>query len=147
MRILAINNGKDNLLNSDITTMRIIGVNIPDNKRLEFALPYIYGIGRSSARKICEIAGIDPAKKARELTTDETVLIRNAIEKLGLPVEGDLRKEITLNIKRLIEIRCYRGIRHRRGLPVHGQRTHTNARTRKGPRKQAIAGKKKPGKK
>ena len=127
--------------------MRIIGVNIPDNKRLEFALPYIYGIGRSSARRICELAGVPKEKKAGELTPEEAVAIRDAIEKLGIPVEGELRKEITLNIKRLIEIKCYRGIRHRRGLPVRGQRTHTNARTRKGPRKQAIAGKKKPGKK
>ncbi len=127
--------------------MRIIGVNIPDGKTLEFALPSIYGIGRALAKRICEMTRIDPGKKAGELTPEETVAIRDAIEKLGIPVEGELRKEVTLNIKRLIEIRCYRGIRHRRGLPVRGQRTHTNARTRKGPRKQAIAGKKKPGKK
>jgi len=127
--------------------MRIIGVNIPDNKSLEFALPYIYGIGRSTARRICELAGVSKDKKAGSITPEEAVAIRDAIEKLGMPVEGELRKEVTLNIKRLIEIKCYRGIRHRRGLPVRGQRTHTNARTRKGPRKQAIAGKKKPGKK
>lgn len=127
--------------------MRIIGVNIPDKKRLEFSLPYIYGIGRPMARKICQLAGVDPMRITGELTSEEVVAIRDAIEKLGIPVEGELRREVTLNIKRLIEIKCYRGIRHRRGLPVRGQRTHTNARTRKGPRKQAIAGKKKLAKK
>ena len=127
--------------------MRIIGVDIPDNKRGEIALTYIYGIGRSEAKHILEAAGVDPAKRAGEYTSDEVVSIRDAIQNLDVTTEGDLRKEVTLNIKRLMEIKSYRGIRHRRNLPVHGQRTHTNARTRKGPKKQAIAGKKRPGKK
>ncbi len=127
--------------------MRIIGVNIPDNKRIEIALTYIYGIGRSTARKVLEKAGVDFGKKAGELSGDEVVAIRDAIHSLGIPVEGELRKQVTMNIKRLIEIRCYRGMRHVRGLPVRGQRTHTNARTRKGPRKQPIAGKRKVAKK
>jgi small subunit ribosomal protein S13 len=127
--------------------VRIIGVDIPDNKRGEVALTYIYGIGRSSALRILQHAGIDPGKKAGEYTGDEVVAIRDAISELDVVTEGDLRKENTLNIKRLIEIKSYRGIRHRRNLPVHGQRTHTNARTRKGPRRQAIAGRKRPVKK
>lgn len=127
--------------------MRIIGVDIPDNKKGEIALTYIYGIGRTTARRILETAGIDPAKRAGDYTGDEVVAIRDAIQNLSVITEGDLRKEITLNIKRLMEIKSYRGIRHRRNLPVHGQRTHTNARTRKGPKRQAIAGKKRPGKK
>jgi len=127
--------------------MRIIGVDIPDNKRGEIALTYIYGIGRTAARRVLAQAGIDPGKKAGEYTGDEVIAIRDAISGLGIITEGDLRKENTLNIKRLIEIKAYRGIRHRRNLPVRGQRTHTNARTRKGPRRQAIAGKKRPGKK
>jgi len=127
--------------------VRIIGVDIPDNKKGEIALTYIYGIGRTTARRILETAGIDPAKRAGDYTGDEVVAIRDAIQNLSVITEGDLRKEITLNIKRLMEIKSYRGIRHRRNLPVHGQRTHTNARTRKGPKRQAIAGKKRPGKK
>ena len=127
--------------------MRIIGVDIPDNKQGKVALTYIFGIGPVTAIGILEKAGVDPVKKAGEYTSDEVVAIRDAIQGMSLLVEGDLRKEVTLNIKRLIEIRSYRGIRHRRSLPVNGQRTHTNARTRKGPRRQAIAGKKKPGKK
>ncbi len=127
--------------------MRIIGVDIPDNKRGEIALTYIFGVGRTSARKILEHAGIDAEKKAGEFTGDEVIAIRDAISKLGVITEGDLRRDTTLNIKRLIEIKSYRGIRHRRNLPVRGQRTHTNARTRKGPRRQAIAGRRRPVKK
>ncbi len=127
--------------------MRIIGVDIPDNKRGEIALTYIFGIGRTAAKRILASAGIDPAKRAGEYTSDEVVSLRDAIHNLSVITEGDLRKEVTLNIKRLMEIRSYRGIRHRRNLPVNGQRTHTNARTRKGPKRQAIAGKKRPGKK
>jgi small subunit ribosomal protein S13 len=127
--------------------VRIIGVDIPDNKQGKVALTYIFGIGPSTALLILEKAGIEPTKKAGEYTPDEVVAVRDAIQSLNVLTEGDLRKETTLNIKRLIEIRAYRGIRHRRGLPVNGQRTHTNARTRKGPRRQAIAGKKKAGKK
>ncbi len=127
--------------------MRIIGVDIPDNKQGKIALTYIYGIGNHTAVLILETAGVDPLKRAGEYTSDEVVAIRDAIQTLNVLTEGDLRKLVTLNIKRLIEIRAYRGIRHRRSLPVNGQRTHTNARTRKGPRRQAIAGKKKAGKK
>ena len=114
--------------------MRIAGVNIPDNKRVDVALTYIYGIGRSRAGKICEKAGVDIAMKVRELTEDDAGRIRQIIQDEGR-VEGDLRKEVQLNIKRLMDIGCYRGLRHRRGLPVRGQRTHTNSRTRKGPKK------------
>lgn len=127
--------------------MRIIGVDIPDNKRGEIALTYIFGIGRTSAKQILASVGIDPSKRAGEYTSDEVVSIRDAIHNLSVVTEGDLRKEVTLNIKRLMEIKSYRGIRHRRNLPVNGQRTHTNARTRKGPKRQAITGKKRPGKK
>ena len=127
--------------------MRIIGVNIPDRKRMDIALTYVYGIGRTTARRVLARAEVDPAKKAGELTSDEVVAVRDAIAALGIPTEGELRRQVTMNIKRLMEIKCWRGIRHRRGLPVRGQRTHTNARTRKGPRRQAIAGKKRPGKK
>ncbi len=127
--------------------MRIVGVDIPDNKRGEIALTYIYGIGRTTARRILAHAGIDPGKKAGEYTGDETIAIRDAIHELKAVTEGDLRKETTLNIKRLIEIKSFRGIRHRRNLPVRGQRTHTNARTRKGPARQAIASKRRPTKK
>jgi small subunit ribosomal protein S13 len=128
-------------------TVRIIGVDIPDNKRGEIALTYIFGVGRNGALRILERAGIDPGKLAGEFTGDEVIAIRDAISELGIVTEGYLRKENTLNIKRLIEIKSYRGIRHRRNLPVRGQRTHTNARTRKGPRRQAIAGRKRPVKK
>jgi small subunit ribosomal protein S13 len=133
---------------------RIAGVDLPDNKRAEIGLTYIYGIGRSRAVRILAEAaeGLkrDPAelagKKMRELTEEELARIRTIIEREG-DVEGDLRKRVQLDIKRLIEINCYRGIRHRRGLPVRGQRTNTNARTRKGPRRATIAKKKAPGKK
>ncbi|HLT95708.1 MAG TPA: 30S ribosomal protein S13 [Acidimicrobiia bacterium] len=120
---------------------RIAGVDLPRDKRLEIGLTYIYGIGRSRAALICEGTNIDPSTKVRELTDDEVTRIRRFIDQ-QFDVEGDLRREVQQNIKRKIEIGTYQGIRHRRGLPVRGQRTHTNARTRKGPRK-AIAGKKK----
>lgn len=113
---------------------RIAGVDLPRDKRLEIALTYIFGIGRSSSMKILEKTGIDKNTRVKNLTEDEVVRLRDEIEK-HYKVEGDLRREVTQNIKRLIEINCYRGMRHRRGLPVRGQRTRTNARTRKGPRR------------
>lgn len=119
---------------------RIVGVDLPKNKRMEIAMTYIYGIGRSVAQKLLTDLQIDWNKKVKDLTEDEIIKIRDYIEK-HLKVEGDIRREVIANIKRLSEINCYRGIRHRRGMPVRGQRTHTNARTRKGPRK-SIAGKK-----
>lgn len=121
---------------------RIAGVNIPDQKRLAVGLTYIYGIGQSRALKILEAAAVDLNKKVGELTEEEGSRIRKVIENEG-GIEGDLRKEIQLSIKRLMDIGCYRGLRHRRGLPVRGQRTHTNARTRKGPKKSGIRRKKK----
>ena len=120
---------------------RIAGINIPLNKRSEVGLTYIYGIGRSVSEQICEATGIDESTRVRDLTDSEVNRLRAHIEE-HLKVEGDLRREVSQNIKRKMEIGCYQGLRHRRGLPVHGQRTHTNARTRKGPAK-AIAGKKK----
>ena len=120
---------------------RIAGVNIPTQKRVVIALTYIHGIGRTKAREICEEVGIPMERRVNELSDDETVRIRETIDK-SFTVEGDLRREISMNIKRLMDLGCYRGLRHRRGLPVHGQRTHTNARTRKGPARP-IAGKKK----
>ena len=120
---------------------RIAGVDIPNNKRIEFALTYIYGIGVKSARDILEKTGINPDTRAKDLTEAEVAKLREEIE-TSYRVEGDLRREVALNIKRLNEISCYRGIRHRKGLPVRGQRTKTNARTRKGPKK-TIANKKK----
>ena len=113
---------------------RIAGADLPRDKRVEIALTYIYGIGRSTSKKILEQTGINPDTRMRNLTEEEINRLREAIEK-NHKVEGDLRREIALNIKRLIEIGCYRGLRHRRGLPVRGQRTKTNARTRKGPKK------------
>jgi len=121
---------------------RIAGVDLPPNKRIEIALTYIYGIGRSQALKILGLAGVSLDVKVRELNDDETNKIRKAIEE-NYRVEGDLRKEVTMNIKRLMEIGSYRGLRHRRGLPVRGQRTKTNGRTRKGPRRGAVAVKRK----
>jgi small subunit ribosomal protein S13 len=121
---------------------RIAGVDLPPQKRLWIGLTAIYGIGQSRARAVCAKAGVDPMKKVKDLTEDEITHLRQVIEAEGR-VEGDLRKEIQMNIRRLIDIQAYRGIRHRRNLPVRGQRTHTNARTRKGPRRAAIAGKKK----
>ncbi|MBE6718448.1 MAG: 30S ribosomal protein S13 [Ruminococcaceae bacterium] len=120
---------------------RIAGVDIPNAKRIEIALTYIYGIGRKSANDILAKTGIDPDKRAKDLTEDEVAKLRDEIEN-NYKVEGDLHREVALDIKRLIEINCYRGIRHRKGLPVRGQRTKTNARTRKGPAK-TIANKKK----
>jgi small subunit ribosomal protein S13 len=119
---------------------RVAGVELPKNKRMEIALTYIYGIGRTSASKILTRANVDPARKSDDLTAEEQVRIRQVIDS-DYEVEGDLRREVQQNIKRLMDLGCYRGIRHRRGLPVRGQRTHTNARTRKGPRK-VVAGKK-----
>ncbi len=119
---------------------RIAGVDLPRNKRLEIALTYIHGLGRSSARRICQTTGVDPGRKTDELTDDELSRIRREID-TNYKVEGDLRREVATNIKRLVDLGCYRGLRHRRNLPVRGQRTHTNARTRKGPRK-TVAGKK-----
>lgn len=116
---------------------RIAGVDLPRNKRLEIALTYIYGLGRSSARKICEAANVDPMKKTDQLTEGEIVHVREIIDR-RYKVEGDLRREVTANIKRLMDLGCYRGVRHRKGLPARGQRTHTNARTRKGPRRHAV---------
>jgi small subunit ribosomal protein S13 len=121
---------------------RIAGVDLPSKKRAEIGLTYIYGIGRTRSNSILYRAGVDPNKKVAELTEDEVNRIRQILEEEGA-VEGDLRKEISLNIKRLIEMGSYRGVRHRRGLPVRGQRTHTNARTRKGPRRGTVANKKK----
>ena len=121
---------------------RIAGVDLPRNKRANIALTYIYGIGNSRAARILDAANVDPMKKVQDLGEDEVNRIRQVIENEGL-VEGDLRKEVSMNIKRLIEIGSYRGYRHRRNLPVRGQRTHTNARTRKGPRKGTVAQKKK----
>ncbi len=120
---------------------RIAGVDLPRNKRIEIALTYIYGIGRSRAKEIINEAGIDANTRTINLTDDEIAKIRSYIDN-KFKVEGDLRKEVTQNIKRLMEIGCYRGLRHRKGLPVRGQKTKTNARTRKGPRGSAIAKKK-----
>jgi small subunit ribosomal protein S13 len=125
---------------------RISGVNIPLNKRVEIGLTYIYGIGRSSSNQLLAQVGIEPDRKVRDLTEDEVVKLRDLIDG-SLTVEGDLRRERSQNIKRLQEIGCYRGLRHRRGLPVRGQNTKTNARTRKGPKRMQVAGKKKAGKK
>jgi len=123
---------------------RLVGVDLPRDKRMEVALTYIYGIGRSRAKEALAATGIDPNMRSGDLTDDQTVALRDWID-ANLKVEGDLRREVAADIRRKIEIGCYQGIRHRRGLPVHGQRTHTNARTRKGPRK-TVAGKKKAGK-
>mgnify|MGYP000636594579 FL=1 len=120
---------------------RISGVDLPRDKRIEIGLTYIYGIGRSSAKRILAQANVNPDTRVRDLTDDEVARIRDVIDETQV-VEGDLRREIALNIKRLMEIGCYRGIRHRKGLPVRGQRTKTNARTRKGPRR-TVANKKK----
>ncbi len=121
---------------------RIAGVDLPREKRIEIGLTYIYGIGKTSAVKILESAGVNPDTRVKDLTDEEVKKIGNALDESGILVEGDLRREVSLNIKRLTEIGCYRGIRHRKGLPVRGQKTKTNARTRKGPRK-TIANKKK----
>jgi len=120
---------------------RIAGVDIPREKRLEISLAYIFGIGRTAAASVCEGTGIDPSTRVRDLTDEEVTRLRNWID-ANLKVEGDLRRDVSQDIKRKMEIGSYQGIRHRRGLPVRGQRTHTNARTRKGPKK-TVAGKKK----
>ena len=125
---------------------RISGVNIPLNKRVEVGLTYIYGIGRSTSNELLAKLSIEPDRKVRDLTEDEVVQLRDLIDS-ELTVEGDLRRERSQSIKRLQEIGCYRGLRHRRGLPVRGQNTKTNARTRKGPKRMQVAGKKKAGKK
>jgi small subunit ribosomal protein S13 len=120
---------------------RVAGVDLPREKRGEVAITYIYGIGRSTANRILSQASIDPAKRVKSWSDDETARVRELIER-EIKVEGDLRREISMNVKRLMDIGAYRGIRHRRGLPVRGQRTHTNARTRKGPRKGVMVKKK-----
>ncbi len=120
---------------------RIVGVDLPRDKRIEIALTYIYGIGLSTSKKILSETGVDPDIRVKDLAEDDITKLRDYIQG-NLKVEGDLHREVSQNIKRLMEIGCYRGLRHRRGLPVRGQRTHTNARTRKGPRKQ-IGGKRK----
>jgi small subunit ribosomal protein S13 len=124
---------------------RIAGINVPLNKRVEVGLTYIYGIGRPTSNKLLSAAGINPDTYVRDLTEQEVSKLRDAVE--NLVVEGDLRRERSQNIKRLMEIGCYRGLRHRRGLPVRGQNTKNNARTRKGPKRMSVAGKKKAGKK
>jgi small subunit ribosomal protein S13 len=124
---------------------RIAGVNVPLNKRVEIGLTYIFGIGQSTSKDLLANAGVDPNTYVRDLTEDEIGKLRDLVE--DLTVEGDLRRERSQNIKRLMEIGCYRGLRHRRGLPVRGQKTKTNARTRKGPKRMQVAGKKKAGKK
>ena len=121
---------------------RIAGVDIPNEKCVEVSLTYIHGIGRTSAREICEKTGVDRFRKVKDLSEDETIKIRNVIEN-EYKVEGALRGEVSFNIKRLMDVNCYRGMRHKRGLPVHGQRTRTNARTRKGPKSRPGAGRKK----
>jgi small subunit ribosomal protein S13 len=125
---------------------RIAGINIPLNKRVEIGLTYIYGLGRPTSNEILAQLGIEPDRKVRDLTDDEVSKLRDLIDR-DYVVEGDLRRERSQNIKRLMEIGCYRGMRHRRGLPVRGQNTKTNARTRKGPKRMQVAGKKKAGKK
>ena len=125
---------------------RISGVNIPLNKRVEIGLTYIYGIGRSTSNRLLAELGIEPDRKVRDLTEEEVIKLRELIDR-DHTVEGDLRRERSQNVKRLQEIGCYRGLRHRRGLPVHGQNTKTNARTRKGPKRMQVAGKKKASKK
>lgn len=121
---------------------RIAGIDLPKEKRVEIGLTYVYGIGRKTANDILAKAVVNPDTRVKDLTDDDEAKIRDAIEQLGVAVEGDLRREVALNIKRLVEINCFRGTRHRKGLPVRGQRTKTNARTRKGPKK-TIANKKK----
>ena len=120
---------------------RIAGIDLPREKRIEIGLTYIYGIGRTSAQKILEMTGINPDIRVKDLSEDQEAALRDVIDK-HFTIEGDLRREVAMNIKRLTEIGCYRGVRHRRGLPVHGQRTKTNARTRKGPKKTSANKKK-----
>jgi small subunit ribosomal protein S13 len=122
---------------------RIAGVDLPRHKMIAYSLPYLYGIGQKLAREICTKTGIDPTKKTEELTEQDVKKIRDLLES-DYVVEGDLRREVQMNIKRLMDLGCYRGLRHRRGLPVNGQRTHTNSRTRKGPRKGVLSRARKP---
>jgi small subunit ribosomal protein S13 len=122
---------------------RIAGVDLPRHKHIVFALPYLFGIGKTAARQICQKTGIAPNRMTEELTETEIKKIRDTLE-ADYKVEGDLRREVQMNIKRLMDLGCYRGLRHRRGLPVNGQRTHTNARTRKGPRKGVLSRARKP---
>ena len=124
----------------DEAMVRIAGADIPDNKKVAYSLRYIYGVGPRRADEIIERSGVDPDRRVRDLTEQDMALLREAIERGGYPIEGDLRREIAMNIRRLIEIGSYRGVRHRVGLPVRGQRTRTNARIRKGP-KRTVAGK------
>jgi small subunit ribosomal protein S13 len=124
---------------------RLVGVDLPREKRMEVALTYVYGVGRTRARQTLEATGVSPDLRVRDLGDEELVKLRDYLEN-NFKVEGDLRREVAADIRRKVEIGCYQGLRHRRGLPVHGQRTKTNARTRKGP-KRTVAGKKKPGKK
>ncbi len=114
---------------------RVAGVDLPRNKRMEIALTYLYGVGKTRSREILQAAGVSLDKRSDDLDDNETRRIREVIEQMQMKIEGDLRREVSLNIKRLMDLGCYRGLRHRKGLPVRGQRTHTNARTRKGPRK------------
>jgi small subunit ribosomal protein S13 len=116
---------------------RISGVDLPREKQIQISLTYLYGIGRTTARKLCGLGNVEPTKRTKDLTDDEVHRIREAIEQ-NIKVEGDLRREVSLNIKRLMDLGCYRGLRHRKGLPVRGQRTHTNARTRKGPKRGIV---------
>ncbi len=125
---------------------RIAGVDLPRDRKIEYALPVIYGIGLSTARKILQKTGVDPNKRVRELSEEEVAKLRDEIER-NYTIEGDLRRQVQMNIRRLIEIGCYRGLRHRRGLPVRGQRTRTNARTRKGPKKTVSTGRRRKAKK
>lgn len=117
---------------------RIAGIDLPRNKRMEIALTYIFGIGKATAAKILETSKVSPDKRTDDLDENDARVIRDAIETLGVKVEGDLRRDTSMNIKRLMDLGCYRGLRHRKGLPVRGQRTHTNSRTRKGPRKGQL---------
>ncbi len=117
---------------------RIAGIDLPRNKRMEIALTYIFGIGKRTAAKILEASKVSPDKRTDDLDENDARVIRDAIETLGVKVEGDLRRDTSMNIKRLMDLGCYRGLRHRKGLPVRGQRTHTNSRTRKGPRKGQL---------
>ena len=126
---------------------RIVGVDLPPNKHVEIGLTYIYGIGRAMSKRLLDRARVDGMTRVKDLSEDEVRRIARAIQDEEAPVEGDLRRDVAMNIKRLMEIGCYRGARHRRGLPVRGQRTHTNARTRKGPRRATVAKKKKATKK
>jgi small subunit ribosomal protein S13 len=121
---------------------RIAGIDLPRNKRVEIALTYIYGVGRTTASKICQKLGVPDERRIQDLTEDEVTKLREEVEKTGLQIEGDLRRVEGLNVKRLIEINCFRGQRHRRGLPTRGQRTKTNARTRRGRKRLTVAGKK-----